>query len=393
MKKNAVVAVFDRKKKTPNERFGTVELRVYLSHGQTTYVTLRKCTLPEWRVYQKSDALAREIKLYSAIVEGMEVLNEEMTVAVFRNHLGATNKSKKKSKSLNAPNGFVEYVRENAKSEGIRPATLQRKMITADSLEKFGKLCRFSDITLQNVRAYDKWLRKTDIRTENEKKVKGSTPRYRSDVCISNYHKIVRMYTHDAMVDGLIESDPYDYFDYPRGKNKERRPLTENELVRLRELDLDEKLDRVRDLFIFCAYTGLAYADSQLFVFKRMTEKHGDLYYIDGSRLKSGSNFYTPILPPAMDVLEKYSYELPKISNQKLNDYLHVIEKILELNKPMTSHIARHSFGTLVLTHKVPIANLARMMGHKDIKTTQVYAKILQAPIQEESANLVSSLL
>ena len=161
----------------------------------------------------------------------------------------------------------------------------------------------------------------------------------------------------------------------------------------MREMKLPEREARIRDLFIFAAYTGLAFCDTQDFDFRTMTEQIGDLYYIDGSRLKTGTNFFTPILPPAMEVLKKYNFKLPKISNQKANDILHMIEVRMGLNKPVTFHVARHSFATLSLSHDIPIEKVARMLGHKDIKTTQIYAKVLKSTIANHASDLSKVIL
>ena len=94
-----------------------------------------------------------------------------------------------------------------------------------------------------------------------------------------------------------------------------------------------------------------------------------------------------------MEVLEKYGYELPKISNQKANDYLHVIEAQLGFIHNLTFHVARHTFATLALSHDVPIENVARMLGHQDIKTTQIYAKVLRSTIERHAEALQGALL
>ena len=148
----------------------------------------------------------------------------------------------------------------------------------------------------------------------------------------------------------------------------------------------------MRDLFIFSAYTGLAYADVERFDFEKMTQKTGKMYCIDSERLKTGTEFYTPILKPAMDVLKKYKFKLPKISNQKANDYLHLIEAQMKLRKSLTFHIARHSFATLVLSHDVPIEDVARMLGHKDIRVTQIYCKTLKTTVERHSEALASRI-
>ena len=114
---------------------------------------------------------------------------------------------------------------------------------------------------------------------------------------------------------GYISSDPYEHplchFDH--GKYAERRPLSEAELLSIRNIEnLSSKEVKARDLFVFCAYTGLAYIDSQMFDYRTMAEEVQGTMYIDGRRIKTGNTYYTPILPPAMEVLEKYNYELPK---------------------------------------------------------------------------------
>ena len=206
----------------------------------------------------------------------------------------------------------------------------------------------------------------------------------------------MKIYTRKAYERGYIDSFPYDdercHFKQRRSKN--RQPLSEEELVRLRDLcGLALYLEHARDLFVFCAYTGLAYADCMAFDFKSMTDKYDDLFYIDGSRVKTGSTFYTPILPPAMEILKKYHYNLPKITNQKLNVYLHMLEAILELNKPMTSHIARHSFAALCLSYDIPMDKVSRMLGHKHLRTTAIYGKILKKTINRHAAALAQSIM
>jgi site-specific recombinase XerD len=193
----------------------------------------------------------------------------------------------------------------------------------------------------------------------------------------------VKKYTKLLWQLEMIAQDPYQYVKFPKGSNKERVPLMENELIKLRQAECTGRIERARDLFIFMAYTGLAYCDMCAFNYKTMTEKHTDYTYIDGERLKTGSSFFTPILPPAMDVLKKYDYKLPVISNQKVNEYLFLLKERLGINKQVTCHIARHSFATLILTYDIPMENLKRMLGHKNIAVTQIYGKILKSNVEK----------
>lgn len=379
MQKNYASVVFDRKNQLATKGLGSVEIYVYLGNGQKKYIGIKKCTESEWRYYQHSVQLANEIAMYNAVAEEMAASGEDMTIYNYVNRLGMDNATREKTeraKLIASSTGFLDFMMAQIEKEKIAPGTRMRKDVTHRALKEWGKMNRFAQVNEANIIAFDEWLR---------------TSAERSTVTIHNYHKILKMYTRAACEHGYIKTDPYDSkrCHFERGKYKERNPLTEDELVKVRSLKgLDPKLERARDMFVFCAYTGLAYIDSQAFDFDTMVEQREGTYFIDGSRIKTGNKFFTPILPPAMEILEKYDFNLPHISNQKLNDYLHLVEKIAKLNKPMTTHVARHSFATLVLSYDIPIENLARMMGHSNIKTTQVYGKILKTTIERHARNL-----
>lgn len=385
MKRKAVSAVFDRKKEVPQKGKGKVEIVIRLSRNIQKRIILDTLTPGEWEEYQYLPYLQSEISKYEKIVSAMETFNQEMTVENFNAHIGVVGKAyKKKEEPLvekveeEKPTSFLDFMRDNIALAKMRETTRKQKMVTLNALTEFGKIQTFADLTAKNLRAFNAWLHEDGTRT---------------DVSVHNYHKNLHIQTRKAFQEGLIDKDPYDLVSFPRGKCKERKPLSEIELKKIREAELPAKEERVRDLFIFAAYTGLAYCDVLEFNFKRMVEQIGDMYYIDGSRLKTGSNFFTPILPPAMEILEKYNYTLPKISNQKANDYLHIIESRLEINKSITFHVARHSFATLALTHDIPIEKVARMLGHKDIKTTQIYAKILKSTVANHASDLAKAII
>ena len=358
-----------------------MEIRIYLGYGVRKYVTVNSCNPYEWTEYQYSEELRTQVLIFKSLVESMLRNGEELTIANVDSHLGIDRtrmiERREIQKRKASQTGFLDFMTEHIAKETITASTLQRKRITMDAMIRFGCLNRFSDITAANIKAFDDFLRTESVRTQPT---------------IHNYHKILKMYTKLAAQLGYIVSDPYEtpMCKFKRGKYKERHPLTEEELLIIRNCKLSEKENRVRDLFVFCAYTGLAYIDSQNFDFDAMTETINGQTYIDGKRVKTGCTFFTPILPPAMEVLKKYNYRLPHISNQKANDYLHLIEVQCKIHKPLTTHVARHSFATLALSYDIPIEDVARMMGHTNIKTTQIYAKILKSTIERHAANLAA---
>lgn len=373
MQKNYASVVFDRKKQLKTKGVGKVEILICLSHSVKKYIGIKTCTEKEWKFYQISIELAKELAMYNSVAQELYNSGNDITIYNFNMLIGIgaeAQEEQMKAKQIASATGFLDFMAAEIKKEHQAEGTFKRKMVVHRALEAWSKMNRFMQVTVDKVCQFDAWLREDGGR---------------SDVTVNNYHKALKIYTRAAFEQGFIKEDPYksSRCKFVKGKCKERRPLIEAELKRIRNLKgLSDKLEKARDIFVFSAYTGLAYSDNQAFDFETMTEKHGNIYYIDGGRIKNDNIFYTPILPPAMEILEKYDYQLPKLSNQKLNDYLKVIKELAKIHKPMTSHVARHSFATLSLTYDIPIENVSRMMGHKDIKTTQIYAKILKKNVE-----------
>lgn len=378
MRQVKIDVIFDRRKLYEKNGVGFLEVRIYFARRDVRYVTAGTSTPENWEKDAKSEKTLEVISQCQKIVSAMEVLGEPLTKESFNNHFLEKEKEETVPKvEDNSSKDFIAYCEDALASEQLAPGTRRHKQVVIDALKTYGKIQTYGDLTAKNLMAFDKWL-------HNGK---------RTDVTIYGYHKKLKKWVSELERTEQIPRNPYKLVTFNRGKSKERQPLLESELVLIREAQLDSRLDRVRDLFIFAAYTGLAFCDTQAFDFATMTIQEGSMFYIDGSRIKTGTKFFTPILSPAMDVLKKYNYKLPKISNQKANDYLHLIQAKLDIKKNLTFHVARHSFATLTLAHDVPIENVARMLGHEDIRTTQIYAKILRTTIERHACNLQSAIL
>ncbi len=381
MKENVKI-VFDRKRQAEKTGTGKIEFYIYLSKGEKKYEVVGESDSASWESVVLGRNIQTKKKHYEQVIRAMEMLNEEMTIDNFTKHIFMDEHPRQTPSVLfnghDLRQSFVQFCRDHMNNENLAKNSVKGFNVVFDSLEQSGILVTLADLTPANVCAYDAWLRKDNTR---------------SDYTINGYHKKVGKYARILWQLEMIPSNPYDHVKFPKGKNKERNPLIEEDLVKIREAEYTGHLDRARDLFVFMAYTGLAYCDMALFNYKTMTEVHDDYTYIDGSRLKTGSNFFTPILPPAMDILKKYDYKLPVRSNQKINDYLHVIEADLHINKPVTCHIARHSFATLMLSYDIPIEKVKRMLGHRNITTTQIYAKILKRNVEDSVNEKLAALM
>lgn len=207
---------------------------------------------------------------------------------------------------------------------------------------------------------------------------------------ITNFKKIIRI----AYANNWISTDPF-YNWKARLKTVDREFLTQEEIQRMIEKELHTtRLDQVKDIFIFCCFTGLAYSDV------KKLSKDDIVIGIDGEkwiktkRTKTNTKSNIPILPTPNAILEKYAEHpdmlstdkvLPVLSNQKMNAYLKEIADLCEIPKNLTFHLARHTFATTVtLTNGVPIESVSKMLGHKSLKTTQHYAKILDRKVSDD---------
>ena len=372
MKKH-VRLVYDRKKVSAKTGTGKIELSVYLQEGERKWITVGEASPETWMTVAESRSITSKMIHFEEIIRSMELLHEDMTIDNFCRHAEIDELSINKGKVMFNGNdlrqSFVKFCRDHLEQENLAKNSIKDTNVVLNAVEASGILKTLADLTKANVFAFDAWLRRQ---------------KDKSDYTIHGYHKKVKKYTKILWQLEMIASDPYQYVKFPKGSNKERNPLNEKELLKIRNLKCSGHLERARDRFIFMAYTGLAFCDMDLFDFDTMTEERKDYTYIDGERLKTGSKFFTPILPPAMDVLKKYDYKLPKITNQKLNEYCHVIESLCEIHKPVTCHIARHSFATLMLYYGFTLEEVKKMLGHKDIKTTQIYAKISTKKVEDD---------
>lgn len=264
-------------------------------------------------------------------------------------------------------------------------ATLQRYETTLKHIQQF--LTWKYKITDINIKEIDhSFITEFEFFLRSVRKcANNSTVKY-----IKNFKKIVRI----CLDSHWIERDPFSNF---KGKIVEvkRIYLTEEELQKVVDKQFNTiRLGKIRDIFVFSCFTGLAYADAKKLDKSQIVKGIDGENWIYTSRQKTDSQCNIPLLPTAQLILDKYTNDpeclnkgilLPILSNQKMNEYLKEIATLCEIQKDFTFHTARHTFATTVtLTNGVPIESVSKMLGHKDIKTTQHYAKILNSKVSAD---------
>lgn len=177
-----------------------------------------------------------------------------------------------------------------------------------------------------------------------------------------------------------IERNPFEGIKFHKGEVN-ITPLTKEELMRIANKDFGiDRLNQVRDLFVFAANTALSYCD--LTSIRREDIQHeGDVMYLKKKRGKTGVTYILPLNDTAIELLKKYDYELPVISNQRYNSYLKEIADICGIKKTLTTHLARHTAATLMLNAGLSIEVVSKILGHSNTKMTQHYAKLLDKTV------------
>lgn len=189
-----------------------------------------------------------------------------------------------------------------------------------------------------------------------------------------------------ALKNRYISDDPFD--DYKLGyKTVNKEFLIESEIKKLMKKKFSAKrLEEIRDVFLFQIFTGLAYIDAANLTKDNIFEDGVGQKWIRLTRQKSSVQANIPLLDVPLSILKKYSRLengklLPIHTNQKMNEYLKEIAALCGINKRLTTHCGRHSFSTLMLTKGVSIESVSKMLGHTNITTTQIYAKVLNQKI------------
>jgi site-specific recombinase XerD len=267
---------------------------------------------------------------------------------------------------------FMEFCEERVaiRQHGLKEDSAERYDRFIKFFRSWCKIVYFADVTDKNVILMDEAL--------SEKKMTAYSRWH-------NYHRFLNSFIIDAVNEGRLSRNPYKWVTITRKQEKKTldKFLTKKEVERLKKLPLNGHLERVRDLFIFQVYTCLAYVDLASFDANKIEEVNGRKMYV-GNRGKTGQEFSFLLLEPAVKVLEKYGGALPIITNQKYNDYLKVLAAMAKINKPLSSHYARHTGATLLLNAGVDMEVVAKILGHSSTRITrQVYAKLLDSTVAD----------
>lgn len=374
MKANLTL-VYDRKKKASKTRTGIVEL-VITSGNIRRYVSTGVMLYPkEWSngsVVGRRDFKELNDRIQIIKKKCSEIINEMIEDGSF--DVNAV--PGKLKDSIVQQETFIQYAEDLAKRryKNIAKGTKEHYELLFKFLKEWKGIVLFSDVTEKNVLKMDDELEGRGLK----------------ECTRWNYHKLIKTFILQAVEDGLVKRNPYSRLDIKRGNEDGlTRYLTPAEFHRFESCIIpDDCLRRVRDLFVFQTYTMMAYSDLAKFDYEDCVKVKGQTVY-KACRQKTGQEFTTVLLKPAMVILQRYEYKLPVISNVKYNLYLKAAVKYAKIDKRVTTHWARHTGATMLLNEgKLPMHVIQHILGHASIRETErTYAKLMDDTIVETMVN------
>jgi integrase len=310
--------------------------------------------------------------------------NRDVTARSIKNsYLGIEEDNKKVLELFEEHNKAARLLLENGKD--FAPATVQKYETCKKHLQAYIKeKYKVSDMSINKVtpdfvKGFELYL-KTVCNCGHNSSIK----------YIRNFKKI----TNNAFLNGWLKKDPFASIKL-RIKKVDKGFLSDEELSLIMNKKFgNERLDNTKDVFLFGCFTGLAYSDLKSLTPEHIVKGEDGRMWIHTQRLKTDMTSHIPLLPMALQIIEKYQYNphcqkydklLPVYTNQKMNCYLKEIADLCGITKKISTHMARHTFATTVtLNNDIPIESVSKMLGHSSIKMTETYARLLDKKVSKD---------
>ena len=370
--------IFDRTKRASSTKEGAVEVRLTQDRRSLYYTTGIRLLPRHWhhgQIVNRVDAAEIQETIDNLIRRIRRTINEMMAEgSVTLDYL----MDKLRERDIREIN-FFEFCEQRIiiRTYKKTAACKERYERFLRYLLAFGKVETFADITDENILAFDKYL--ADKGMKNYSKWQ-------------NYHRCFNSFILDAIDAGYLRRNPYRWLPIEKEKSYSGigKYLTMDEFFSLKNLEPPtDCLRHVRDLFVFQTYTCLSYVDMAAFDAKQIKYVNGKPIYT-ANRGKTKQEFKFLVLPPAMDILKRYNYRLPIMTNEKYNVYLKVLALMSGIDKPISSHWARHTGATMLLNSgHLDMEIVSKVLGHSSTKRTrQIYAKLLDNTVVEAMSKI-----
>ena len=387
MNKVIIRAIFDRKNDATKTKAATIYLEVRANQKErrfiSTSIKVYKGQFKAGRVVGREDAelLNRRINDRMAEIHQLVSLMDE------RGQLFTVSMIDSLNETPAAPDSpsFLDFMECRINERPIRDSTKRQHRKVLNFLRtEYTHIRTFDDLTVPAIVRLDDYLHRRKL-PSGEKMCQTS---------IHTYHKVLKHYIREAVMLEFTANNPYTKWSSQVGQSRQRTILTMEEVNAIRtHLTRSTLMAKVRDLFTVQCFTGMAYADLMATDFSTAETHNGTLFLPMATRFKTGTPFSLVLLPPVVEILNRYNGQLPHLAYDVYNRNLKALATACGIQKTVTTHIGRHTFATTIaLGAGVPIEVVSKILGHTDIKTTQIYAKIMPQQILDGFSSIAEKI-
>jgi len=403
MKTNFSLLFYMKKQKKYQSGPATIYMRITVNGKRAETTTGRLCEPGRWNAQSgRANGTKEEIKAFNAYLDDLQnkiyeahrqltLADELITAETIRDKfLGKSEKPLLLIEIFNEHNKRMETLIDKEYSKGTLTCFQTSLKHTKDFLKWKYNLTDIDIKQINNsfIMDYDFFLR-SERKCANNSAVKN----------MKNFGKIIRI----CIANRWLNTNPFLNYKHTM-KKVDRVYLTSEELQEIADKKFaTDRLSQVKDIFLFCCFTGLAFADVKRLQSRDIVKGVDGEQWITIKRQKTNTQSKIPLLPTAIKLIKRYADHplcettgkvFPVLSNQKMNAYLKEIADVCGINKQITFHIARHTFATTVtLLNGVPIESVSKMLGHTNIRITQHYAKILDIKVGADMAAIKQKYL
>ena len=390
MKKISYSLVFNRKKKLNKKGMALVQVEAYLNRRKMYFSTRVYLKPEQWDVKRRmvknhpnSDALNRMLYDFIADIE-----QKELGLWQQRRSISLDSLKDSIDKPENSGNSFLTFFKEEVNNSSLKESTKQNHLSTLELLQEYKKDIVFTDLTFEFVSSFDNYLQSKGYHLNT----------------IAKHMKHLKRYVNVAINKEYMDIQKYAFRKYKiKSIEGNHTHLSPEELNKMENLILEgkfTKLQKSKDAFLFCCYAGLRYSDFINLTAANIVELHQETWLIYKS-VKTSIDVRLPLYllfeGKGLKVLEHYKEDLDGFfklkDNSNVNKDLNALAKLAKMDKRISFHTARHTNATLLIYSGANITTVQKLLGHKSVKTTQVYANIMDMTIVHDLEKAAHSKL
>lgn len=388
MEKISYNLVFNRKKRLNKRGMALVQVEAYLNRKKMYFSTKIYLKPEQW------DAKRKMVKNHP----NANVLNRmlyENIVAIEQTELGLWQQGKSISldllknsidKPLSNGRSFLTFFKEEIANSSLKESTRQNHLSTLELLQEFKKEVLFTDLTFEFVSSFDNYLQSKGYHLNT----------------IAKHMKHLKRYINVAINKEYMDIQKYAFRKYKiKSIEGSHTHLAPEELHKFENLQLTgryTRLQKTKDAFLFCCYAGLRYSDFTNLTSANIVEFHQETWIIYKS-VKTGMEVRLPLYllfeGKGIQILQRYKDDFNSFfklkDNSNINKELNILAGLAKIDKRVSFHTARHTNATLLLYNGANITTVQKLLGHKSVKTTQVYANIMDITVVRDLEKTASS--